>query len=711
MTEPSTPPPAVTHQPYLHDLVGVFRAPFQSWSRPDGAMGTVGATRSPATGRTNTPADTTHPGTITPAGAEGIYLGDTRVVSGLTIGVDGGVLEALPPLVRSAQEIELRHVLVLPGAVVDPLVELRQVRHAEVHGFTESVSVVSADERAHSLTVRMRVQPDATGMSMIKNPEVGAGSRGPVAVPTSTEAGSAHWALATADAHAELRLLTDRAHAADARLSVDGGEIVLEAQLSLPAGGGSATFAWAVTGQDPSLPFVGPAGSWSEAILTHLDSRTERTVPTNSAAGVVDRVRASTDPEQRAVDRLMRASLADLDSLRMQVPGRLEESFFAAGAPWYFTLFGRDSLISASLVLPLDVSIAAGTLRTLARRQGTAVDMEAAEQPGKILHEVRGVGMDMGDSYLPPVYYGTIDATPLWIELLHDAWRAGMDEAQVAALRLHLEAACSWLLEHGDADGDGFLEYIDQSGHGLANQGWKDSGDSVRFADGTIAEGTIALAEVQGYAYAAARHAADLLEHLDAAGTGAPHPAGSPTELPSRLRAWADQLHERFHASYWCRDEHGPYIALALDGKKQRVDGVASNMGHLLGTGLLDAEQERIVVDRLVDPTMFTGYGVRTLSSDNGAYWPLRYHGGSVWTHDTAYILRGMLRAGFAAEAAVLARGLLRAAGGFEDRLPELFSGEDATTAVRPMPYPASCRPQAWAAASAVPVAQALGGL
>ncbi|PZP13968.1 MAG: amylo-alpha-1,6-glucosidase [Brachybacterium faecium] len=667
MLQPTTEPPRVTHQPYLHDLVGVFRAPFQAWSRPDGTI--------------------THPG------AEGLYLGDTRVVSGLTIEVDGGMLEALPPLVRSAQEIELRHVLVLPGAVVDPLVELRQVRRAGGDGLTETVSVVSADDRPHSLTVRVRVSPDATGMSTIKNPEVGIGSSGSAPEPTSTEDSSARWDLSTERAHAELRLRTERARPAEARVSVEAGEIVLEAVLSVPAGGGSASFTWAISAEDPSLPFVGPAGSWAEPILAQ-------------------RVRATADPQQRAVDRLLRASLWDLDSLRMQVPGVPEESFFAAGAPWYFTLFGRDSLIAASLVLPLDVDIAASTLRTLARRQGTTVDIETAEQPGKILHEVRGVGMDMGDSYLPPVYYGTIDATPLWIELLHDAWRAGMDEDQVATLRPHLEAACTWLLEHGDADGDGFLEYIDQSGHGLANQGWKDSGDSVRFADGTIAEGTIALAEVQGYAYAAARHAAELLEHLEgtATGTGA-EAAGCPSDLPARLRTWADQLRERFHASYWCRDEDGPYIALALDGTKQRVDGVASNMGHLLGTGLLDAEQERIVVDRLVDPTMFTGYGVRTLSSDNGAYWPLRYHGGSVWTHDTAYILRGILRAGFEAEAAVLARGLLRAASGFEDRLPELFSGEDATTAVRPMPYPASCRPQAWAAASAVPVAQALGGL
>jgi glycogen debranching enzyme len=182
-------------------------------------------------------------------------------------------------------------------------------------------------------------------------------------------------------------------------------------------------------------------------------------------------------------------------------------------------------------------------------------------------------------------------------------------------------------------------------------------------------------------------------------------------ELPTRLRAFASRLREAFHARFWCEDARGPYPALALDGDKRPVDGVASNMGHLLATGLLDAEQERIVVRRLMDPTLFSGFGIRTLSTDNGGYGPLRYHGGSVWTHDTAVILRGMLRAGFEAEARVLARGLLRAADAFEQRLPELFDGQGADEVSAPLPYPASCRPQAWAAASAVPVARALGAL
>lgn len=677
MSPQPAPAPAAIHKPFLHDLVATLHAPYQAWSQPDGTMGT--------------------PERDGPVVADGIYLGDTRIVSTLHLEADGAVLAPLPPLVRSAREVELRHVVVLPDAPSDPVVELRQVRRTGSTGFSEQIRLVSVEDRAIEVSLRVRVRPDVTGMSVVKHPRTRPEDV-PPAPPIALDAkgATARWQFATEGSVAQLRLAGSEADSGGASvaaaLSADGDCLLLDLRFTAPAGGGSSSVTWEVSGEDPSLPFVGVESDWAAPILAALCD-----IPT-------------ADPEHLAADRLLHRSLSDLDSLRMQVPGRPEQSFFAAGAPWYFTLFGRDSLITASLTLPLDTGIAADTLRVLAAHQGTAVDVDTAEQPGKILHEMRGVGIDMGEAYLPPVYYGTIDATPLWIELLHDARRAGLDREQVAALRPHLEAAATWLLEHGDADGDGFLEYIDESGHGLANQGWKDSWDSVRFADGTIAEGTIALAEVQGYAYAAALHAAELLENLggESRELGA---AGASDELPARLRSWAATLRERFHASFWCEDDRGKYVALALDGHKQRVDGVASNMGHLLGTGLLDAAQERLVVDRLLDPTMFSGYGVRTLSSDNGAYWPLRYHGGSVWTHDTAYILRGMLRSGFEKEAAVLARGLLRAAAGFEDRLPELFSGEDATSAVTPMPYPASCRPQAWAAASAVPVAQALGVL
>ena len=300
--------------------------------------------------------------------------------------------------------------------------------------------------------------------------------------------------------------------------------------------------------------------------------------------------------------------------------------------------------------------------------------------------------------HLPPVYYGTIDATPLWINLLHDTWRAGMPDAEVAALLDNLEAALTWLGEYGDSDGDGFLEYLDTTGHGLANQGWKDSGDSIRWHDGTIAEGPIALCEVQAYAYEAALNGAALLDAFGRSGG-------------EKWRSWAAAMKERFRAAFWCEDEQGRYPALALDAKKRPVDGVSSNIGHLLGTGILDPDEQRVVVERLLDPTMFSGYGIRTLSTTNGAYWPLRYHAGSVWSHDTAIVIDGMLRDGFTEEAARVAEGLLSAAEGFDYRLPELFGGHPADEVWPPVPYPASCRPQAWAATSVVPVARALGAL
>ncbi len=278
-----------------------------------------------------------------------------------------------------------------------------------------------------------------------------------------------------------------------------------------------------------------------------------------------------------------------------------------------------------------------------------------------------------------------------------------MDDATIAEFTDPLIAALGWLAEFSDPDGDGFLEYFDDSGHGLANQGWKDSGDSVRFADGTIADGPIALAEVQGYAYQAARTGAELLRHFGRSEAERAQAAG--------WDAYADAMAARFRERFWVSDEAGPYPALALDAAKRPVTGVASNMGHLLITGMLNAEEEALIVRRLTSPSMFSGYGVRTMSSDNGAYWPARYHVGSVWTHDTAMAIEGMLATGYPEDAARLAEGLLRAAEGFGYQLPELFGGQDAEELFPPAPYPASCRPQAWAAASAITVATALGAL
>ncbi|WP_328587569.1 amylo-alpha-1,6-glucosidase [Serinibacter arcticus] len=299
---------------------------------------------------------------------------------------------------------------------------------------------------------------------------------------------------------------------------------------------------------------------------------------------------------------------------------------------------------------------------------------------------------------LPPVYFGTVDATALWICLLHDAWRWGMADADVEALLPTLEKALGWLRDHGDGNGDGFVDYVDATGSGLANQGWKDSGDSVQWRDGSLAEGPIGLCEVQAYAYEAATSAAVLLEAFGRDGA-------------SEWRTWAADLAERFRAAFWTSDEQGPYLGVAVDRHGNLVDSVASNMGHVVGTGILTPEEERLVADRLVSPQMSSGLGLRTLSSAMGGYWPLRYHGGAVWAHDTAIAVSGLVRAGLDDQADVLVTGLLAAAERFDFQLPELFAGTSLDDVGDVVSYPASCHPQAWSAASAVTVLQAVLGL
>ena len=400
------------------------------------------------------------------------------------------------------------------------------------------------------------------------------------------------------------------------------------------------------------------------------------------------------------LQRWLDAALGDLDALRLTLPGRPDDEFFAAGAPWFLTLFGRDSLWAARLALTVDPDVAASTLRVLARFQGDRAHPESAEQPGKILHELRGEPLAMpGEGVvLPPVYYGTVDATALWVCLLSDAQHAGMPDAEVRALLPALRAALDWLLHHGDTDGDGFIDYIDETGHGLANQGWKDSGDSIQWRSGELAVGPIALCEVQGYAYEAALAGARLLEGFGESGG-------------AELREWAGNLKRRFAESYWVETPEGRYPAVALDAHKRPVDTLTSNIGHLLGTGILEPEDEAAVAALLVGPTMLSGFGVRTMSTEAAGYWPLSYHGGSVWTHDSAIIARGMALAGLDAEADLVIQGLLAAAEGFGYRVPELHSGDSIGETPVPTPYPAACRPQAWSAAAAVTAAQIAGGV
>ncbi|MEV6372180.1 amylo-alpha-1,6-glucosidase [Micromonospora musae] len=623
-------------QPLLHELVGVVLA-------PTSALGDAA-------------------GQIRPTGVQGVFHADARVLSRAELRVDGREPESLargsvgPHAVRF---VGLTRWLGDPGP--DPTVRVERLRRVSPGGLTEEIQVVSTASVPVRAVVSVELACDLAPIEVVKS-----GGATEALEAKTGEPGELVWAAAgitvtvTGDG-----ATTETGHGAAAPRLTWPVELPPRGQVEL---------SWRLDVDDPQAVVVCPPGepAWSRPDL-HADDR--RLV--------------------RLIDR----SLDDLRGLRLAEAGAPEDVFLGAGVPWFLTLFGRDSLWAARMMLPLGTDLAGGTLRVLARRQGARVDPTTGEAPGKILHELRRHEFAPGDGlHLPPAYYGTVDATMLWVNLLHDAWCWGLPAEQIEPLLPQLEAALHWVGEHADADGDGLVEYIDTTGRGLANQGWKDSGDAVRFRDGTLAAPPIVLAEVQGYAHEAAVNGARL---LDAFG----RPGGD------RWREHAAGLARRFRAAFWVDGPYGPQPALALDRDKRPVDSLTSNIGHLLGTGLLNGEEEAQVARLLGTDALAGAFGLRTMSTDDAGFSPLSYHCGSVWAHDTAIVLGNLARAGFRDTALTLADGLLGAAEAFDYRLPELYGGDDRSLLGRPVPYPAACRPQAWAAAGAVLLLQAATGL
>ncbi|MBK4348545.1 glycogen debranching N-terminal domain-containing protein [Lacisediminihabitans changchengi] len=589
----------------------------------------------------------------------GIYHSDVRVVSSETVTVGDLPGEHIATSPGAADTVTfvslLRH---LDDTAPDPRVRALLTRTVTAGGASSTLTVESTLTQDVTTTVVVRIESDLAAMELVKS-----GDRGePVTI--DVVGATASWSNGPVSASVT---------AAGAELVTDERALELRWTVLIPAKG-SVDVGWHYTMSDAEAVVRGVTTPvpWSVPVLAAGDDRLARWV-------------------SRALD--------DLDGLRLTTAHSSGE-FLAAGAPWFFTLFGRDSIWAARFMLPLGTALAADTLRVLAGLQGTTSVAETAEQPGKVMHELRRGQLTIpGEGIsLPPLYYGTVDATPLWACLLHDAWRWGMPDDEVRALLPNLVAALEWMRDFGDADGDGLLEYVDETGHGLSNQGWKDSGDSVQWRDGSLAEGPIALCEVQAYAYEAATHGADLLDHFGLPGA-------------DEWRAWAARLQTRFREMFWIASDDGAYPAIALDAQKRAVDTVTSNLGHLLGTGLLDDREARLVARRLGSPELDSGYGLRTMSTDSVGYWPLSYHGGSVWAHDTAIAISGLTRDGFHAEASSLASGLLAAAAGFDYRMPELHSGDAAAATSVPLPYPAACRPQAWSAAAAISVLGSTLGL
>jgi glycogen debranching enzyme len=405
----------------------------------------------------------------------------------------------------------------------------------------------------------------------------------------------------------------------------------------------------------------------------------------------VPRLRARADDVRLAFDQ----SLADLAALRMRTGDGLG-MLPAAGMPWFMTVFGRDTLITCLQTMLLGPELAIASLDALAALQATEDDPSIDAEPGKILHELRrGRAAETWFG----TYYGTVDATPLFLVLLSETWRWTADAEVAQRLREPALAALRWIDEHGDRDGDGFVEYERRTARGLENQSWKDSGDSQRFHDGTFAAAPIAPAEVQGYVFDAKVRLAEL-----ARGPWADEP------LAERLEADAVALRARFDERFWV-EERGGFYALALDRDKRRVDSACSNMGHLLWSGIVPPERANEVAGRLMSRELWSGWGFRTMSTEEGAYNPLSYHNGTVWPHDTSLGAWGLARLGRREDVLRVAAALLEAARFFDRSLPEVFAGFARHETPFPIAYPTAARPQAWAAGTPVLLLRLLLGI
>jgi glycogen debranching enzyme len=614
----------------------------------------------------------TQSGDITPDRAQGLFFRDTRLISRWELRVDGEPVEPL-----SVQPMDpFAGVFVCrprprPGRPEGGLVVVR--RRLIGHGMRETLTLRNFGREAAAVEVSLAVGSDFASLFAVKAGRVE--PAGPQRVATAP-----HQVGIWPD---------DGGDQAGVLIRGGCGDPVVTASMVTFRAAVEARAEWHVCVE--ALPVTGsreppPPVACGEPV--ELSTAARRLA---AWRGSLPRLHTGYPPLAAALER----STADLGALRIVDPDRPDLPAVAAGAPWYMTLFGRDSLLTSWMALLVDPQLAVGTLHLLAELQGEHVDPVSEEEPGRILHEMRhghALGTRPGGDSL---YYGTADATPLFVMLLGELYRWGLADA-VRPLIPHADRALAWIREYGDRDGDGFVEYQRATDQGLTNQGWKDSRDALSFADGRLAEAPIALCEVQAYVYGAFRARAEIAR------------AEGDTAAAKLYSTRADVLKRNFNDRFW-RPDHGS-VAFALDRDKRQVDAVTSNPGHCLWTGILDADKAAQVADHLVSPELFNGWGVRTLGRSAGRYNPVSYHNGSVWPHDTAIAVAGLARYGLTEPAQRIATALLDAAQRFDGRLPELFCGFDRTEFAAPVPYPSSCSPQAWAAAAPLLVVRSLLG-
>jgi glycogen debranching enzyme len=619
----------------------------------------------------------------------GLYHHDTRYLSEWRLLIQGKPLTLLTsqPLDPSTQLFYLTN-QDAPGLPLESVTVRRQRTIGT--GMAELITVTSHLQQPVTLQVDMVVDADFSSVLEVRH-------------GYAEQAGS--WRTETSSAAARWTFDHERFAAASEVSSSEPARVTVARRASSQPG---------LPGAGPTLPAqfhydieLAPHQEWQTKLQVAFEREQEKLElqadrlarePPPAGAGPAEHpVRA----DWPTVEAVCAQSLADLAALRFEaVVDDHRLSVPAAGIPWYLAIMGRDTLWTSYQALPFAPELAAGALTALADVQAKDRDPVTDAEPGKILHELRfGKLTAIGEKPWGP-YYGTVDATMLFLIVLAEHWQVTGDTMLCRNLRANALAALDWMDSHADLDGDGFIEYQRGTARGTRNQGWKDSSDSIRFADGRVAEGPIAVCEAQGYAYAARLRIAEVAEEV-----------WGDAPLAGRLRDDASRLYDRFNERFWI-DRRGGYYALALDGDKTLVDSVTSNMGHLLWSGIVPQERADAVAARLTGPAMFSGWGVRTMSSEDRGFNPVSYHNGSVWPHDNAITAAGLARYGFRAQAADIAVAVFEAAEHFDEyRMPEVYTGHPRSQAVFPVWYPRAACPQGWAAAAPLLLVCTLAGL
>jgi len=600
----------------------------------------------------------------------GLFVGDTRVVSRLQLYVDGAETESLAVVSDGPFSATFVSRGLPPAGWADST--LLVVRRRYVGGaMREDIQVQSFSDKQAAVSIDLRIGTDFADLFAVKEQREN-------------------------DNDCPATWLSDGLR----RSSVVGGtEVAVDVSATGDPTVSDEGISWEVV--------IPPQGAWSACIEVDVRIAGRTTGPRYrcgeppgqfGAAQRLERWRAAVpvvETDHPELGSVVSRSVEDLAALRLIDPEFPERAVIAAGAPWFMALFGRDSILSSWMALPIDPTLALGVAQTLARFQGTRVDRERDEQPGRILHELRFGGEVHGLGPGLP-YYGSVDATPLFVTVVGELRRWGIAPEAVHDLLPNVDRALAWIEEFGDLDGDGYVEYQRMTERGLANQGWKDSWDGIRYASGDVAESPIALSEVQGYIYAA---------YLTRAGFAADAGDVATREL---YLVKARELKRAFNKDFWLPEK--ACFALGLDASKQPIDSVTSNIGHCLWSGIVDESHAASVAGYLLSDDLFTGWGIRTLAGSMGGFNPISYHCGSVWPHDTAIATAGLCRYGFEEEAARVMSGLLDAAAELDYRLPELFGGLGRSEFPSVVRYPTSCSPQAWSAASSLLLLRAMLG-